>query len=90
MRFQNNRGADPPVRGRPPVGLSSFGARRRRHPLSRHSGSGVIRLIGFAVDLGILYSMKGELKAGASAMALAAAQQLIGTERNGAATRRAN
>src|SRR4029077_19793635 len=37
-------------------------------------------LIGFAVDLGILYSMKGELKAGASAMALAAAQQLIGTD----------
>ncbi len=37
-------------------------------------------LIGFAVDLGILYSMKGELKTGANAMALAAAQQLIGTD----------
>ena len=37
-------------------------------------------LIGFAVDLGILYSVKGELKAGASAMALSAAQNLIGTD----------
>ena len=37
-------------------------------------------LIGFAVDLGMLYSIKGELKAGAGAMALAAAQQLIGTD----------
>jgi Flp pilus assembly protein TadG len=37
-------------------------------------------LIGFAVDLGILYSVKGELKAGATSMALAAAQQLIGTD----------
>jgi Flp pilus assembly protein TadG len=36
--------------------------------------------IGFAVDLGILYSVKGELKSGANAMALAAAQQLIGTD----------
>jgi Flp pilus assembly protein TadG len=40
----------------------------------------VCALIGFALDLGILYSVKGELKAGASAMALAAAQQLIGTD----------
>ena len=37
-------------------------------------------LIGFAVDLGMMYSVKGELKAGAGAMALAAAQQLIGTD----------
>src|ERR1700676_4589862 len=37
-------------------------------------------LIGFAVDLGILYSVKGELKTGAGSMALAAAQQLIGTD----------
>lgn len=37
-------------------------------------------LIGFAVDLGIMYSVKGELKAAASSMALAAAQQLIGTD----------
>ena len=37
-------------------------------------------LIGFAVDLGMIYSMKGELKAGAAAMALAGAQQLIGTD----------
>lgn len=40
----------------------------------------VFALIGFALDLGILYSVKGELKAGANAMALAAAQQLIGTD----------
>lgn len=37
-------------------------------------------LIGFAVDLGIIYSIKGELKAAASATALAAAAQLIGTD----------
>jgi Flp pilus assembly protein TadG len=37
-------------------------------------------LIGFAVDLGMMYSVRGELKAGAGAMALAAAQQLIGTD----------
>ena len=37
-------------------------------------------LIGFAIDLGILYSVKGELKTGANALALAAAQQLIGTD----------
>ena len=37
-------------------------------------------LIGFAVDLGILYSVKGELKTAANAMALAAAQRLIGTD----------
>ena len=36
-------------------------------------------MIGFAVDLGIMYSVKGELKTAASSMALAAAQQLIGT-----------
>jgi len=40
----------------------------------------VFGLIGFAVDLGILYSIKGELKSGASAMALAAAVELIGTD----------
>jgi Flp pilus assembly protein TadG len=40
----------------------------------------VLALLGFALDLGILYSVKGELKAGANAMALAAAQQLIGTD----------
>ena len=37
-------------------------------------------LIGFAVDLGMMYSVKGELKSGAAAMALAGAQQLIGTD----------
>lgn len=37
-------------------------------------------LVGFAVDLGILYSIKGELKSGANSMALAAASQLIGTD----------
>jgi hypothetical protein len=32
------------------------------------------------LDLGILYSVKGDLKAGANSLALAAAQQLIGTD----------
>jgi len=40
----------------------------------------VFALIGFAVDLGMLYSVKGELKAAADSMALAAASQLIGTD----------
>lgn len=42
-------------------------------------------LIGFAVDLGIMYSVKGELKTAASSMALAAAGQLIGTDTSTAA-----
>src|SRR5437868_4333548 len=37
-------------------------------------------LIGFGVDLGMFYSAKSELKAAASAMALAAAQNLFGTD----------
>ena len=37
-------------------------------------------LIGFAIDLGVIYVAKGELKTAANAMALAAAQQLIGTD----------
>ena len=37
-------------------------------------------LMGFAFDLGRIYLIKGELKTAANAMALAAAQQLIGTE----------
>lgn len=40
----------------------------------------IFALIGFALDLGILYSIKGELKSASNAMALAAAQQLIGTD----------
>lgn len=36
--------------------------------------------LGFAYDLGRLYLIRGELKTAANAMALAAAQQLIGTE----------
>jgi Flp pilus assembly protein TadG len=40
----------------------------------------VFALIGFALDLGILYSVKGELKAAADSAALAAASQLIGTD----------
>lgn len=36
-------------------------------------------MIGFALDLGILYSTKGELKTAAEAMALAAAERLNGT-----------
>src|ERR1700676_3845923 len=44
-------------------------------------------LIGFAVDLGILYSVKGDLKTAASSAALAAAQNLVGTDASaGAAT----
>lgn len=44
-------------------------------------------LIGFAIDLGIIYVAKGELKTAANSMALAAAQQLIGTDAaTGAAT----
>ncbi|HML16947.1 MAG TPA: hypothetical protein VK419_07965 [Bryobacteraceae bacterium] len=47
----------------------------------------VFAFLGFAIDLGILYSMKGELKSGANAMALAAADQLLGTDASaGAAT----
>ena len=84
MRFPNNSRADPLVRGRRP--------RRPVLPApARERGAAAIQFlvilvpvlfgfIGFAVDLGILYSMKGELKAGASAMALSAAQQLIGTD----------
>ncbi len=37
-------------------------------------------MMGFAVDLGRLYLIKGELKAAANAMALAAAQRLIGND----------
>ena len=37
-------------------------------------------LIGFAIDLGVIYVAKGELKAAANSMALAAAGQLIGTD----------
>ncbi len=37
-------------------------------------------MIGFAVDLGQLYLIRGELKVAANAMALSAAQQLVGTD----------
>jgi hypothetical protein len=37
-------------------------------------------LIGFAIDLGVIYVAKGELKTAANSMAMAAAQQLIGTD----------
>ena len=37
-------------------------------------------LIGFAVDLGMLYSAKNDLQMAANAMAIAAAQRLIGTD----------
>lgn len=40
----------------------------------------IFGLMGFAVDLGRLYLIRGELKTAANAMALAAAAQLIGTE----------
>lgn len=40
----------------------------------------LLGLMGFAIDLGRMYLIRGEAKAAANAMALAAAQQLIGTE----------
>lgn len=40
----------------------------------------IFGLLGFAVDLGRLYLVRGELKAAADAMALAAAAKLIGTD----------
>jgi hypothetical protein len=40
----------------------------------------LLGLLGFALDLGMLYSARGELKTAANAMALANAQNLIGTD----------
>jgi hypothetical protein len=40
----------------------------------------ILGLLGFALDLGMLYSAKGELKTAANAMALANAPNLIGTD----------
>ena len=40
----------------------------------------LLGLLGFALDLGMLYSSRSEIKTAASAMALATAQQLIGTD----------
>lgn len=40
--------------------------------------------MGFAIDLGRLYLIRGELKTAANAMALAAAQKLIGTDASAA------
>src|SRR5580692_8947598 len=40
----------------------------------------MLGLLGFALDLGMLYSAKGELKTAANSMALATAQNLIGTD----------
>jgi Flp pilus assembly protein TadG len=40
----------------------------------------LLGLAGFALDLGMLYSAKGELKTAANSMALASAQNLIGTD----------
>jgi len=40
----------------------------------------VFGLMGFAVDLGRLYMIRGELKAAANAVALSAASQLMGTD----------
>lgn len=40
----------------------------------------IFGVMGFAVDLGRLYLVRAELKTAANAMALAAAEQLIGTE----------
>ena len=63
----------------------------RKHPGANERGVTTIQLlvilvpvlfgfIGFAVDLGQLYMIRGELKAAASSMALASAQKLIGTD----------
>src|SRR5579871_6883937 len=71
---------------------------RRRQGTSRERGVTAVQflvilvpvvfgLLGFALDLGMMYSVKGELKAAAGSMALAAASQLIGTDAStGAAT----
>jgi Flp pilus assembly protein TadG len=40
----------------------------------------ILGMIGFAIDLGRLYSSRNELKTAANAMAIAAASQLIGTD----------
>ena len=40
----------------------------------------LLGLAGFAFDLGMLYSAKGELKTAASSLAVAAAQNLVGTD----------
>jgi hypothetical protein len=40
----------------------------------------LLGLLGFALDLGMLYSAKGELKTAANAMALATASNLVGTD----------
>jgi hypothetical protein len=45
----------------------------------------LLGLLGFALDLGMLYSARGEIKTAANAMALASAQQLIGTDASAAA-----
>ncbi len=42
-------------------------------------------MMGFAFDLGRLYIVRGELKAAANSMALAAAERLIGTDASTAA-----
>ena len=67
-----------------------MGTRFHREACSTKGASTLVTLVilvpvlfafmGFAVDLGMMYSVKGELKAAADAMALAAAGQLIGTE----------
>ena len=67
-----------------------MGTRFHREACSTKGASTLVTLVilvpvlfafmGFAVDLGMMYSVKGELKAAADAMALAAAAQLIGTE----------
>jgi Flp pilus assembly protein TadG len=49
----------------------------------------ILGLLGFALDLGMLYSAKGELKTAANAMALANAQNLIGTDAAAAAAQAA-
>ena len=68
---------------------------KRRRSNSERGASAVVTLvilvpvlfalIGFALDLGILYSIKGELKSAAEAAAMAAANQLIGTDVAGVA-----
>jgi Flp pilus assembly protein TadG len=73
-----------------PTGLST---RRRRGHYERGASAlwlvvifvpVLLGLAGFALDLGMLYSAKGELKTAANSMALAAAQNLIGTDAAGA------
>jgi hypothetical protein len=81
MSYRSNSGA-----ANPGCGGFSAGSRHRTQRGSVAIWLAVILvpvilgLLGFALDLGMLYSAKGELKTAANAMALANASNLIGTD----------